>query len=489
MDRIHLDGRYFLLRILGQGSEGVVYLAVQESTNRFLAVKEIEKAGDCYNREGIEVWKRLKHPNLPEILDFIEDEEKVWIVMEYIEGTELPKWIQTHGYPQVSVLFHWLFSICDTLAYLHGQEPPVIFGDLKPENIMIQKGKPMLVDLGSAYIRGSKTKKTGTYRIGMDETLSEMQRDLICLGKTLEETFPLRPAIFHTFAERAMGAEKDSFQTIKECIDFLKHIRRMELFRLILLLLSLLLLIVCPICIQKNKTEAQAEQIGQILEEYLDTCMEDGRFSEEEYSEFLDRWGKVDERGRTSGEKVQDNLTEYGKLCYKAGLLCWYCGEEWGGDHAAVRWFQEITMLPDELKRNSENYLNLSRWKKQMGLYEKAHDTEGFFRNYYQELKEMERSGQEDAYFQLALLKEELLFFIHYIAELKEEGIQQQEAEQLCTETKTFLKDTNEQRSNFLEMKAQIEILLPTLEESIVHIYGEEAVWEKEKRANRKDGK
>ncbi len=465
-----LDDRYRLLRIIGHGSEGMVHLAIQESTNRVLAIKEIRKDGACYSREGVEVWKRLYHPNLPEIIDLIETERTVWVVMEYVEGVNLSRWISDNGYPHAALLYQWLLVLCDTLEYLHGQEPPVIFGDIKPENIMIHKRKPILIDLGSAYVKGSKTKKTGSYlKKGKNYDL-EFQKDLVCLGKTVKEILPLKASAFHVFAGKAMGEGKDSFHDIKDCRRYLRKLLLFQIIRLLFWILGGTLLLAGCIQLKRERKDETISDQYQIYSQKLEEMLEDAIFDAQEYQDFLMMWGKVEEDKRTSGENLKQNLSAYSDICYKVGLACWYCTKEWGGDTFSARWFEEVAELPAELRKQSESYLKLFKWKEQLDFKSMTEEKdEHFFSQYYEEVKKLYESGDE--FFRLLGLKEGGLFLIHYMAELKEEGMKCVVIEQYIAEGNAALKGTKDHRKKTDAVRVELDELVSVVEKNLERIY------------------
>ena len=93
-----IDGKYKILNEIGHGGMSTVYLAINEKANKPWAVKEIRKS--CRKdfqmiRQSllmeVELLKKLKHPNLPSIIDVIDEKENIMIVMDYIEGNTLEK--------------------------------------------------------------------------------------------------------------------------------------------------------------------------------------------------------------------------------------------------------------------------------------------------------------------------------------------------------------------------------------------------------------
>ena len=128
-----LDGKYKILSEIGHGGMSVVYMALNEKANKTWAVKEVRKDGKLdFNtvRAGlvaeIETLKRLKHPNIPSVVDVIEDEDSFIIVMDYIEGNSLDKALIEHGAQPQEFVIKWAKQLCDALGYLHSCNPPII---------------------------------------------------------------------------------------------------------------------------------------------------------------------------------------------------------------------------------------------------------------------------------------------------------------------------------------------------------------------------
>lgn len=161
-----LVNRYRITKSFGYGGYGAVYLAKDLESGTTCAVKENlndsqeEVMGD-FLREASMLFN-MQHPNLPKVWDhFVVPGEGQYLVMEYIEGDSLDDILQKtkKPLPERDVL-PWIIQVCDALAYLHSQKPPIIHRDVKPSNIRITpEGKAVLVDFGIAkfYDEFSKT--------------------------------------------------------------------------------------------------------------------------------------------------------------------------------------------------------------------------------------------------------------------------------------------------------------------------------------------
>lgn len=157
-----LNERYRIRRALGHGGMGTVYLAQHERLDTVVAVKEVR--GQFSKEEEFRTalqqcerearfLVRLNHPNLPKVTDAFIENNRFYLVMEYIQGVTLEQRLRDEGdHPmEVELVMEWGLQIADVLGYLHAQEPPIVFRDLKPANIMIQPdGSVRLIDFGIA---------------------------------------------------------------------------------------------------------------------------------------------------------------------------------------------------------------------------------------------------------------------------------------------------------------------------------------------------
>lgn len=197
-----VDGKYKILNEIGHGGMSVVYMAINEKANKTWAVKEVRKNGVLdYEavRQGLIVetnmLKRLKHKNLPSIIDVIENEDAFLIVMDYIEGKSLADILAEEGAQPQEFVIEWAKQLCDTLEYLHTRTPAIIYRDLKPANIMVKPdGNITLIDFGTAREYKEKniadTTCLGTVGYAAPEQFGGMgqtdaRTDIYCLGATL----------------------------------------------------------------------------------------------------------------------------------------------------------------------------------------------------------------------------------------------------------------------------------------------------------------
>jgi serine/threonine protein kinase len=155
--------RYKVLCQIGQGGFGAVYKAEDtELGQRLVAVKEMSQQSLSPQAlaDGVETFKRealmlagLRHEHLPRIYEHFAEDERWYLVMDYIEGETLEERLNKSrdgSLPQVMALKIAL-QICAVLHYLHTRKPPIIFRDLKPANIILTpEGNLFLIDFGIA---------------------------------------------------------------------------------------------------------------------------------------------------------------------------------------------------------------------------------------------------------------------------------------------------------------------------------------------------
>jgi serine/threonine protein kinase len=146
------DGRYRIIKTLGRGGMGTVYLAENIKLNTFWAIKEIGKNSKVDILVEPNILKKLNHSALPRIFDILENENSIYIIEDYIEGTPLDVELRRVGRFSEEKVVNWAIQICDVLVYLHSQKPnPIIYRDMKPSNIILSDdGTIKLIDFGIA---------------------------------------------------------------------------------------------------------------------------------------------------------------------------------------------------------------------------------------------------------------------------------------------------------------------------------------------------
>lgn len=209
------NGRYRILKVLGEGGMSIVYLAENIKVGSLWAIKKINKASNSKFDLLVEpnILKKLSHSALPRIFDIIEDGKNIYIIEDYIEGISLNKKLLRCGKIAENIVAMWALQICDVLLYLHSFKPnPIIYRDMKPSNIILtEEGSVKLIDFGISreYKRESLLDTTyiGTRGYAAPEQYglaqTDVRSDIYSLGVTLyhlltgkspkEPPFEIRP--------------------------------------------------------------------------------------------------------------------------------------------------------------------------------------------------------------------------------------------------------------------------------------------------------
>lgn len=153
-----LDGKYEVLKKIGEGGMSVVYLARNNRLNMQLAVKEMKNDGSKSTEvllKGLEreanILKDVDHPVIPRIVDIVKYKNTICVVMDFIEGENLLDHLKKHGALEQEQAIKWSIQLADALKYLHSMNPPIIYRDMKPGNVMIKPDDNVkLIDFGTA---------------------------------------------------------------------------------------------------------------------------------------------------------------------------------------------------------------------------------------------------------------------------------------------------------------------------------------------------
>jgi serine/threonine protein kinase len=220
-------GRYKIEKSVAAGGMGAVYhaidmrfddepCAVKEMLDDFQSDVERSQAVDWFKREA-KLLLKLNHPCIPRVRDFFVEGGRHYLVMDFIEGRTLAEVFTKEGnVPGLNGARgvseararSWAQQVCSVLGYLHRQNPPIIFRDLKPSNIMVtDRDEIKLIDFGIARTFQSQRQSTIIMTIGYAPPeqlhgMPEPRSDIYALGATLHRILTFhdaannRPSIF-----------------------------------------------------------------------------------------------------------------------------------------------------------------------------------------------------------------------------------------------------------------------------------------------------
>lgn len=210
-----VGGRYQVDRLLGRGGMGAVYLAHDQQTGNapvalkymHLQLTDPERHSQAVQqfRQEAQLLSTLQHPGLARVSNYFVEDERYYLVMTYLEGKNLAEVMEERGEPfPVSQVLDWTAQLLSILEYLHGCNPPVIFRDLKPSNLILTPdGRLHLVDFGIARILAEGTKTSNFLKgVGTPDYCpleqyqgggTDQRSDLYALGATLYHLLTFRP--------------------------------------------------------------------------------------------------------------------------------------------------------------------------------------------------------------------------------------------------------------------------------------------------------
>ena len=217
-----LRNRYKVVHPIGQGGMGSVYLAEDlrlEGRKCALKAVRIDANADSqainelqhqFSREA-GVLARLDHPNLPKVSDYFTEQDLDYLVMDYVSGKNLKEIMddaRRNGrfLSEVEVM-NWARQLCDSLEYMHTQDPPVLHRDIKPSNIKLApSGLIKLVDFGLVKLLAKDDSQTITVlqgrgtaaytpleQYGEDDSHTDVRSDIYALGATLYHLLTNQP--------------------------------------------------------------------------------------------------------------------------------------------------------------------------------------------------------------------------------------------------------------------------------------------------------
>ncbi|MCU0256508.1 MAG: protein kinase [Vicinamibacterales bacterium] len=159
-------GRYQVVRRLGTGGMGSVFLALDPDLDRHVAIKLVKddltddpELRERFSREARSA-ARLRHPNIVTVFDIGEHEGRPFIAMEYVPGESLSDIVKRKGPLDLGRVLGWMESLCSGLSHAH--RSGIVHRDIKPANMMVDaEGTLKIVDFGIARLADSHMTREG----------------------------------------------------------------------------------------------------------------------------------------------------------------------------------------------------------------------------------------------------------------------------------------------------------------------------------------
>lgn len=389
-----LNNKYEVIKLLHTTGMANVYLVQDNSLGKNWCMKEIRKSQAGKNKieyysllQEANIMKGLNHASIPRIVTIEQEDDSIFIVMDYVDGMSIKDWMsrnnKTNGRVPQDVAVDWMKQICKVMMYLHNRKYPIFYRDMKPDNVMIQSdGNIKLLDFGVSVVikePNQKIKKAlGTQGFAAPEqskrgNVCDLRSDIYAMGKTLYYMLTgINPNLISEDKQRAVreidssisvGLERiiikccqknpdDRYQSCEELMYDLQNYTKLDteyrskirrkiycVFGMFLTGVFLLITSMLPFGMYKNKKLEEyktlysiAERSGR-LEDYISVLNSDAT-KIEPYDGLIESI-KVD--GIFSKEEEQlllnyinPNLEvlkksdKYGKLSYEVGKLYWF---------------------------------------------------------------------------------------------------------------------------------------------------------------------
>ncbi|HEY2774540.1 MAG TPA: protein kinase [Candidatus Binatia bacterium] len=206
-------GKYEIAEQIGRGGMGWVYKAWDPFGKRFVAIKVISPDGEVNDemrarfRTEIEAGCKLEHPNIVRIYEVGQEGERVYIVMELLEGQELKGLISQRVELDLEDHLSVMVQLCGGLFYAHNKG--IIHRDIKPGNVIVEKdgNTPKLIDFGIAKMAQSSSATRTGFLMGTPKYMSPEQ----CRGQTsaLSDQYSLAVIFYEMLAFRPPFVEDD----------------------------------------------------------------------------------------------------------------------------------------------------------------------------------------------------------------------------------------------------------------------------------------
>lgn len=157
-----LNSTYEIKEQIGSGGGGTIYKAYHKRLQKDVVLKKIHKSG-ARNEDEKEILKNIKHSYLPQVYDFLDVEDGVFTIIDYIPGKSFEKLLKEQGKFSQKKVVKYGIQLCEVVSYLHKQKPPIIHGDIKPANIMLTpEDNICLIDFNiSGVLDGKSMAATG----------------------------------------------------------------------------------------------------------------------------------------------------------------------------------------------------------------------------------------------------------------------------------------------------------------------------------------
>lgn len=314
--------RYKVIKRLGEGGFGCVYLAEDTLLGKTWAIKEAgssDSVSYAAVRAELSVLSKVSHPGIVRITDVFRSDDHIYIVMDHIKGMNLTELMRLKKKIPEKMFFRWSMELCDAVSYLHHMDPPVVLRDIKPQNIMVRPdGHIVLIDFGAAiYENAGFSPAFGSRRYAAPEQTKEgradIRSDIYAIGKVMDaisgkdKPFGIKTVIKRCTMKKACMRYR-SAAAVKRDIILLRNLWKILLFAAVILTAGILFL---------GNASRKAEEIS------------DNALAKQSYEQALLCFYELDDykaAGRYLDEVSEEEYPERQYYMELSGILSGECG-------------------------------------------------------------------------------------------------------------------------------------------------------------------
>lgn len=481
------------------------------------------------------ILRSVSHTGIPRITDTAEDGDSLMIVEDFVDGITLSKCIQNKGAIQQDIAVQWMKQLCQIVMYLHGLKTPILYRDMKPDNVIIQPdGNIKLLDYGTGVIIYKEGQLPHGYAMGTagyaapEQTKKnlpcDLRSDIYGLGMTyysmitglnmagvprekVKDVEVINPSVSKGLAAVINKCIKvdpnERYQDCNELMyalqnyiagdeDYRKVAKRKIVATSAVLILSILFMVGSLISykVGLKKTEEEynnallvAEQTGR-LEDY-DKAISLYPEKIEPYFGYISSI-KVDGVFTLDEEvsllnHINPNLSaikggaEYGRLAFEIGRLYWfYYDVESGGQVQSIRWFKDAETAGYEPAMSSV-YYNLGIFHRDIAISIREANDAGMYLRYWEGLLSAKSVNAGDVITlqtNLAIAK----CISNYTYNLKRDGVSYEDILQEISDLDYFIKSFSVNESSVevvQELYGELSQVLSGLQERVTLVYKE----------------
>ena len=298
--------------MIGSGGTSTVWLVTDRHIGKMLAMKVMSRRSVGalgFARSEIESMRRVRYPLVPRIMDAFCDDDNICILSEYIKGSSLASIGRKKGMKKEEAL-DIARRICEALIYLHEMKDPILYLDLKPENIIIdESGMPHLIDFGIAGLLARRHIAVGTAGYSppeqyLTDQVMDARADIFAFGMTYwavrsgippdpdpaQAFYDIRHSRILSSSERSFLkkccalSKEDRFTCAREVLDQIRHIRSIpdRLKRTVVTVsVSAGLCISCLCAARQIETGISENEAASYLVKNATRYMKDGEYTPE----------------------------------------------------------------------------------------------------------------------------------------------------------------------------------------------------------------